>query len=75
MIMWKLKDYLDEQGITPYKLAQQTGEKLSQNAVYRLAGPDVSRFDRESLDVLIEALRELTGKAVKVSDLLEYQEG
>jgi DNA-binding Xre family transcriptional regulator len=73
MIRWKLKDYLDRHGITVYQLAKQTEGKLSRNALYNLAdNPESIRF--ENLDTIIIALKEITKKQLKVSDLLEFIE-
>ncbi len=71
-IKWKLKEFLDAEGVTAYALAQKTSEKLSQKGVYRLTQNDLSGIRFESLQAIIPALRDLTGKAVQVSDLLEY---
>jgi DNA-binding Xre family transcriptional regulator len=70
---WKLKAFLDEHGITVYKLAQHTGDKLSRNALYNLAKDEPpARIELKTLDVLIPVLSELTGKVVRVEDLLGY---
>jgi len=74
VIVWKLAQFLEEHNITAYRLATETHGRLSQNAVYRLTNSDVSRFDANSLDAIIEALRKITDESVNVSDLLEYVE-
>ena len=71
-VKWKLKEFLDEHGVTAYKLSQQSQGRLSQTGVYRLTAPDIKAVRLESLATLIPALRELTGEDVDISDLLEY---
>lgn len=70
---WKLKEFLDNHGITVYALAQKTEGKLSRNALYHLAShPKGIQF--ETLDVLVPVLSEMTGSKVSVADLLDYEE-
>ncbi len=72
MIRWKLKAFLNEHRLTPYRLAKATHGKLSLNAVYNAVADDLTAVKFDSLNTLIDALRDLTGKEVGVSDLIEY---
>ena len=73
----KLKEFLEQRGITVYKLAQQTEGRLSRTSLYSLTSetspPKGLLF--ETLDVLIPTLREMTGENVQIGDLLEYEKG
>lgn len=71
MVRWKLHDYLQAHGLTVYKLTQAAKGKLSANGIYKLAR-GTSTVQLETLSALIEALQSLTGQAVSVADLLEY---
>ena len=74
-VRWKLKGYLDQHGITAYRLAQETHGELSQTGVYRLLSDELGGVRFESLNAVLKALRTLTGHEVTPNDLLEYQEG
>lgn len=69
---WKLKDLLEQNNITVYKLADVSG--VPRNTLYNLVNKEPSRVDLGTLDAVLEALDKLTGKRVKVSDLLERDE-
>lgn len=72
-VRWKLKEFLDAEGITAYKLAEVTHGDLSQKGVYRLTSGDLKGIRFDSLEAIIPALHKLTGKHVQVSDLLEFR--
>ena len=69
---WKLKQFLDQEGITAYRLADETHGLLSQNGVYRLTSSDLKGIRFETLEVILPALSKLSGKRVSIHDLLEY---
>lgn len=71
-IRWKLKEYLNQRGVSAYKLAERSNGRLSRTGIYRLTADDLKAVRFESLAVIIPALRELTGEEVQISDLLEY---
>lgn len=71
-VKWKLKEFLEREGVTAYALADKTHGKLSQNGVYRLTSGDLKGLRFESLEAILPALNELTGKRIQVSDLLEF---
>lgn len=71
-VQWKLKQFLDQEGITAYRLADETHGKLSQNGVYRLASGELKGIRFETLDIIIPALSKLSGKQVTLQELLEY---
>lgn len=71
----RLKDLLEENGITVYRLGRETKGKLSMQSLYNLtdAADPPKRIELASLDAIVEAMRSLTGKHIKVCDLLEYE--
>jgi DNA-binding Xre family transcriptional regulator len=73
VIVWNLKPFLEQHNISAYALAKHVSQKLSSNTVYALVRENPKRVDMESLEVIIEALREMTGQKVQVSHLLEYK--
>jgi Cro/C1-type HTH DNA-binding domain len=75
MIVWKLKPFLEHHNISAYALAKQVAPKLASNTVYSLVRETPKRVDMESLEMILIALKELTGKKVDIPQLLEYKEG
>jgi hypothetical protein len=75
-IKWKLAEFLEANKLTAYRLATTLDSHTRTPTIYRIAKKDVelSRVDFTVLATVIEGLRELTGKDVGVSDLLEYHE-
>jgi DNA-binding Xre family transcriptional regulator len=72
MVTWKLREYLDQHEVSAYALTKAAD--LAPNTVYALARGDQGRVDLVVLDKVIEALEQLTGQRVSVSDLLEREE-
>jgi DNA-binding Xre family transcriptional regulator len=70
---WKLKEFLEHHDITVYRLAKETGDQLTRNTLYNLTTKEPKRIELNTIDVLIPALEQLTGKRVELSDLLEYE--
>ena len=68
---WKLNDYLDRHGLNPHQLVTATG--LSTRTVYPMTAGSPTRVDLRSLEVIIFALRKLTGERVELTDLLELE--
>ncbi len=68
---WKLRKYLDDHKLTPHQLALEA--KLSVNTVYPMARGQAERISLKTMDRVITALRNLTGKHVDIGDLLEYK--
>ncbi len=66
---WKVKDFLDAEGKTPYALWKASG--LSRTTVYAITGGQMDGLQFETLGKLVEGLEKLTGKRVELSDVLE----
>ncbi len=73
MIIWKLKPFLEQHHISAYALAKQVAPKLAANTVYSLVRETPKRVDIESLEIILIALKELTGEKVDIPQLLEYK--
>jgi DNA-binding Xre family transcriptional regulator len=71
-VRWKVKEVLNSYDITPYRLVKASG--LAQATIYRLVNDDTTGLSTETLTVLLGTLRELTGEALGVADLLSYEE-
>jgi DNA-binding Xre family transcriptional regulator len=70
-IRWKLKAVLDENGITPYRLMQETG--LAGSTIYRLTTGKTEGVQGKVLDKILTALHTLTGKTFSVCDVIEWE--
>jgi DNA-binding Xre family transcriptional regulator len=73
-VKWKLKEYLDQHDITPYRLAQEVHGELSQKGVYRLVDQGLGGVRFDTLSAVIKGLRTITGREVTPNELLEYRE-
>ena len=72
-VTWKLKPYLEQNAITPHKLALEAG--ISPPNLYTLIrGEGAKNVSRATLAKLIGALTRLTGQPVTPNDLLEVSE-
>ena len=71
-ITWKLKTYLTEHGVTPYRLSKESG--LAMSTIYALSSSQPDRLDINTLDSIMGTLEKLTGKQVVFDDLLERHE-
>lgn len=68
MIKWTLKDYLQENELSAYRLVQVAD--VSPTTVYALARGTHERVSLEVLDKVLTALERLTGKPAEIGDLL-----
>jgi hypothetical protein len=75
LLKWKLREFLDKNNLTAYQLEKALQGRASRNLAYtwaRATAPP-KKLDTAVLGKVLEALGELTGKKVQVSDLLEYE--
>jgi DNA-binding Xre family transcriptional regulator len=70
-IRWKLKEVLDESGITAYQLMKESG--VAGSTIYRLTGGKTEGVQGKVLDSILTALHTLTGKTFDVGDVLEWR--
>jgi len=71
MVSWKLKETMDAHGITRYALQKETGTAM--NTLRAMYDGSTRRPDLDILDGVIRALRQLTGKPLELSDVLEWR--
>lgn len=71
----KLKEVLDQQGLTPYAVAKASNGKVSKQGLYYIlnAKTPLKSIDLETIDAVIESIETLTGNKLSVCDLLEYE--
>jgi primosomal protein N' len=71
MLRFHLKPFLERHRISAYQLARATKGKLSESTVYSLSREPQRRVDLNSVGVIVETLKELTGETVQIQDLIE----
>ena len=72
-MVWRLPEFLRSRGISVYALAQAAQGEVSRNSLYALVRPGgPKRVELRTLDVVVRALRRITGEDVNVSDLLVW---
>jgi hypothetical protein len=72
---WKLAQFMRDNDVTAYKLGNQLGGHTRISTVYRLIDEkQPSRIDFQTLADIIDGLRQITGKPVKLTDLLDYSD-
>jgi DNA-binding Xre family transcriptional regulator len=66
---WKLEGTLRHYGKTPMSLARASG--LTKTTIYSMVNGSSQAVQLETLDKLLSGLEKLTGKPMRVSDVLE----
>lgn len=78
-VRWRLKQYLESRGVTPYQVALKMGGNVrgNQSLMYRLKDGDLVTSTVPTVERIVFAIRELTGEEVKMFDLVEevYERG
>ena len=76
-IRWKLRKYIEAQRLRPRDVENEAirlGHSFGRNTIYRLLKDDgPENLSRTTLAVLVESLRSLTRRKVKLSDLIDYE--
>jgi DNA-binding Xre family transcriptional regulator len=67
-LRWKLKELLDQNEVSAYSIAKDTG--LSLPSIYRLTNNHARSVQLDTLEAIMTALEKRTGKSVKLTDLL-----
>jgi DNA-binding Xre family transcriptional regulator len=71
-LRWTLKDTLERNGISVYKLVEQS--ELSKRTVYEnLVHGKASRVDLETLERVLSALEELLERRVELAEILQVE--
>lgn len=70
---WQLRQLLEQNNLTAYRLAQQLKGKLNAGSVYALARGETTRVELSTIGEVLAALESLTGTRYAVGDLLAYQ--
>lgn len=65
-----LGQYLKKNGISAYRLAREVGGKVPASTVYSMAHSPKRRINLATVSELLKGLKRLTGKEVRISDLL-----
>lgn len=68
-VRWKVAEYLERHGKTPYALWKASG--LNQGTAYQVATGKSEALRLETLEAIVLGLEKLTGERVELNDLLE----
>ncbi len=71
MLRFHLKPFLTRHRISAYQLARATKGKLSESTVYSLSREPQERINLKSVEIVMNALKEMTGEHVQIQDLIE----
>ena len=63
--------FLEQRGISAYRLVKATEGQLAAATVYGLASKPVQRIDLATVSTMLEALSDLIGTEVAIQDVLE----
>lgn len=69
---WRFKTYLDQHGITPYRLHKALHGQVSQRLTYDWAKERPERLHLPVLEKVMSALESITGESVEVADLIKF---
>lgn len=70
MVSWRLKQTMEMHGVTRYALQKRTG--VAMNTLRAMYDGETLRPDLKVLDRIVQALRDMTGTAIELKDVLEY---
>jgi len=71
----RLGEILRQHGISGYRLAKAVGGRVSRNTIYAWLREEPPKcLELTTLEAILTALRELTGRAYGVGDLLTLEE-
>ena len=71
VLHWKLKQVLDKEKVTPYRLIVTSG--VAGSTIYRLVNNQTNAVDGNVLDKILNSLHVLTGKDFTINDVVEWQ--
>lgn len=74
MVRWRLREILDRENITAYRLNALLTPHIGQGTVYRWARKAPKQVDVSVLGWVVWGLRRLTGKPYTVCDILEFED-
>lgn len=70
-IRWRLKEFLEREGITQYKLIQLAQGRVSKNTIGSAVRNELNGVQFSTLAAIIEVLESSLGKEISISDLIE----
>lgn len=73
IVRWKLGAFLEQIGLSVYRLHAELGGQMSKTGLYKITRGETSGVDFESLADILEALETLTGEHVELHDILSYE--
>lgn len=72
-IRWRLKEFLEREGISQYKLIQMAQGRVSKNTIGSAVRNELNGVQFSTLAAIIEVLESSLGKQISISDLIEIR--
>ncbi len=72
-IRWRLKEFLEQEGITQYKLIKLAQGRVSKNTIGSAVRNELNGVQFSTLAAIIEVLESSLGKEISISDLIEIR--
>lgn len=72
-IRWRLKEFLEREGITQYKLIQMAQGRVSKNTIGSAVRNELNGVQFSTLAAIIEVLESSLGKQISICDLIEIR--
>jgi DNA-binding Xre family transcriptional regulator len=72
-IRWRLKEFLEREGITQYKLIKLAQGRVSKNTIGSAVRNELNGVQFSTLAAIIEVLESSLGKEISISDLIELR--
>jgi DNA-binding Xre family transcriptional regulator len=72
-IRWRLKEFLEREGITQYKLIKLAQGRVSKNTIGSAVRNELNGVQFSTLAAIIEVLESSLGKQISISDLIEVR--
>jgi hypothetical protein len=69
-VRWKLREFLDGEGISVYRLHKQVEGSVSRTGLYRIARSQTCGLEFSVLDSILDGLEVITRREVRVEEIL-----
>lgn len=73
LVQWRLKEFLERERITPYKLMKLTQGRVSKNTIGSAVRNDLNGVQFSTLAAIIEVLESNIGREISISELIEVR--
>jgi hypothetical protein len=72
-VRWKLREFLDGEGISVHRLLKQVGGSVSRTGLYRIARSQTCGLAFSVLDSILDGLEAITGREARRKEILSQK--